>query len=212
MYETSASNAKTSMSVPEMSRLLGLSKVEGYWLVNKGKFKTIVAAGKMRIMLDSFEEWYAGQFHYKKVTGEPPGGKWTATTMSIPETAELLGICDCCIYELIKKDHFKVLQIDHRTRVDRASFEAWYHSQSYYRTVADRQLDEEQYKDTLTLPEIRKLLGVHRNTVYALVQSGKLEVIDTGRLKRVPKASFERWYQSQTRYKKIGGDDDGIHR
>ena len=58
---------KTSMSVPEMGKMLGLGKVESYWLVKKNYFKTIQVAGRMRVMLDSFEDWYAGQFHYKKV-------------------------------------------------------------------------------------------------------------------------------------------------
>ena len=55
---------KTSMSVPEMGKMLGLGKVESYWLVKKNYFKTIQVAGRMRVMLDSFEDWYAGQFHY----------------------------------------------------------------------------------------------------------------------------------------------------
>ena len=66
---------KTSMSVPEMGKMLGLGKVESYWLVKKNYFKTIQVAGRMRVMLDSFEDWYAGQFHYKKVDGTPPGEK-----------------------------------------------------------------------------------------------------------------------------------------
>ena len=57
---------KTSMSVPEMGKMLGLGKVESYWLVKKNYFKTIQVAGRMRVMLDSFEDWYSGQFHYKK--------------------------------------------------------------------------------------------------------------------------------------------------
>lgn len=61
------------MSVPEMGKMLGLGKVESYWLVKKNYFKTIQVAGRMRVMLDSFEDWYAGQFHYKKVDGTPPG-------------------------------------------------------------------------------------------------------------------------------------------
>ena len=52
------------MSVPEMGKMLGLGKVESYWLVKKNYFKTIQVAGRMRVMLDSFEDWYAGQFHY----------------------------------------------------------------------------------------------------------------------------------------------------
>ena len=46
---------KTSMSVPEMGKMLGLGKVESYWLVKKNYFKTIQVAGRMRVMLDSFE-------------------------------------------------------------------------------------------------------------------------------------------------------------
>ena len=83
---------KTSMSVPEMGKMLGLGKVESYWLVKKNYFKTIQVAGRMRVMLDSFEDWYAGQFHYKKVDGTPPGEKWRHTTMSVPEMADLLGL------------------------------------------------------------------------------------------------------------------------
>lgn len=63
---------KKSISVPEMGRILGLGKVESYWLVKKNYFTTIQVAGRMRVMLDSFEDWYAGQFHYKKVDGTPP--------------------------------------------------------------------------------------------------------------------------------------------
>ncbi|MDO4174064.1 MAG: hypothetical protein Q4D42_04815 [Eubacteriales bacterium] len=58
---------KTSMSVPEMRRMLGLGKTASYWLVKKNYFETIVVAGRMRIMLDSFESWYQSQTHYKKV-------------------------------------------------------------------------------------------------------------------------------------------------
>ena len=58
---------------------LGLGKTESYWLVKKQFFKIITIGvnpktRKMRVMLDSFEEWYAGQTHYKKVTDDPPIG------------------------------------------------------------------------------------------------------------------------------------------
>ena len=60
---------KKSISVPEMRRILGLGKTESYWLIKKGYFKTIMLFGKIRVMTDSFEEWYANQFHYKKTDG-----------------------------------------------------------------------------------------------------------------------------------------------
>ena len=58
---------KKSMSVPEMRRLLGLGKTESYWLIKKQYFETIIIAGKMRVMVNSFEDWYKTQSHYKKV-------------------------------------------------------------------------------------------------------------------------------------------------
>ena len=42
---------KTTISVPEMTRLLGLKKTEGYWLVHKKQFQTVMIAGQMRIVL-----------------------------------------------------------------------------------------------------------------------------------------------------------------
>ena len=61
---------RKSMSVPEMGRMLGLSKTESYWLVKKNYFTTIIVGKRMRVMLDSFESWYVGQNHYKKVNQE----------------------------------------------------------------------------------------------------------------------------------------------
>ena len=106
---------KKSMSVPEMRRLLGLGKTDSYWLIKKGYFKTIMLFGKMRVMVDSFEEWYANQFHYKKVDGTPPGQNWRHT-MSIRETADILGIAPTTVY----------------SRIDKKSFEEWYANQSKY--------------------------------------------------------------------------------
>lgn len=60
--------AKTSMSVMEMGKSLGLKKTESYWLVHKNYFETRIVASKMRVMVDSFENWYQSQKHYKKVS------------------------------------------------------------------------------------------------------------------------------------------------
>ena len=65
----------TSMSVRQMGNLLGLGKTDSYWLIKKNLFKVITVSGKMRIMKDSFEEWYQGQSHYKKVASED-ARKW----------------------------------------------------------------------------------------------------------------------------------------
>ena len=62
-----ASGTNAYMTVKEMGTLLGLKKVDSYWLVKKGYFRVISAAGKMWIERDSFEQWYSGQDHYHKV-------------------------------------------------------------------------------------------------------------------------------------------------
>ena len=75
---------RTSMSVPEMGRMLGLGKTESYWLIKKNYFKTILVGNTMRVMIDSFEEWYANQFKYQKVDGTPPGEELKKTTYGLP--------------------------------------------------------------------------------------------------------------------------------
>lgn len=64
---------KTTMSVTEMRKMLGLGKTDSYWLVHKNCFETIIVNGKMRIVIDSFEKWYANQIKHAKVDGPPPG-------------------------------------------------------------------------------------------------------------------------------------------
>ena len=126
---------KKSMSVRQMSRLLGLGKTESYWLVKKNYFDTVIIAGKMRVMIESFENWYANQLHYKKIIGEAPGKNWTSITMSIQETARLLGIAEGTLYDLMKKKPFKTVKVGMYTRIYIDSFEDWYNSQSHYKKV-----------------------------------------------------------------------------
>ena len=126
---------KKSMSVREMRRLLGLGKTEAYWLGKKNYFDTVIIAGKMRVMIESFENWYANQLHYKKIIGEAPGKNWTSITMSIQETASLLGIAEGTLYDLMKKKPFKTVKVGMYTRIYIDSFEDWYNSQSHYKKV-----------------------------------------------------------------------------
>lgn len=127
---------KKSISVPEMRRMLGLGKTDSYWLIKKEYFKTIILFGKIRVMTDSFEEWYANQFHYKKVDGTPPGQNWQHT-MSIHETAEMLGISSTTVYSLIEKQCFTALTVSGKKRIVKKSFEKWYASQNKYHIVKE---------------------------------------------------------------------------
>ena len=131
----------------EENKQVGLGKVESYWLVKKNYFKTIQVAGRMRVMLDSFEDWYAGQFHYKKVDGTPPGEKWRHTTMSVPEMADLLGLKSGTAYDLVKRGYFETTLIDRRIRIITSSFEAWYQKQTHYVKISERSNENGIYRE-----------------------------------------------------------------
>ena len=210
MNETQAVR-KTSISVPEMQKMLGLGKTEAYWLVKKNYFKTIVAGGRMRVLLSSFEDWYANQFSYYKVDGPLPGAALRETTLSVAEIAQLLGIAEGTAEELLAKIKLGQVVIYGKRRILKNSFETWYRSQSFYRTVSDQEADRQLYGDTVTMPEIARMLGVHRNTIYGLVKAGHFETVKTARTTLVKRDSFERWYQGQNRYKKVRQGKEGQH-
>ena len=191
---------RTSMSVPEMGRILGLCKTDAYWLIKKNYFETVLVGGSMRVKIDSFEKWYANQFWYHKVDGTPPGEELMKTTYTAAELAERLGMQESTGYALIAKGYFEVVDTLGKCRVTKESFERWYASQKDYRTVEDQERDA---TTSYSLPEITHMLGTHRQNVYNLVAAGHFEVIQLGKNKRVTKASFEKWYNSQSRYRLI---------
>lgn len=157
------------MSVLEMGRMLGLGKTESYWLIKKNYFKTILVGNTMRVMIDSFEEWYANQFKYQKVDGTPPGEELKKTTYSMEELGQRLGLKEATAYELVAKGHFDVVDVLGKRRVTKESFERWYASQTDYRTVEDQELDADIMASTYGLPEMARMLGVHRQTIYYIV-------------------------------------------
>lgn len=134
--------SKTSMSVIEMGKSLGLGKTESYWLVHKEQFETRFVAGKMRVMVESFERWYANQLHYKKISGELPGKELLKRTMTVPTMAKLLGIKEVNAYELIHRLHFRSVKTEYssqRLLIDKATFNEWLKKQTHYKIVEGKE-------------------------------------------------------------------------
>lgn len=134
--------SKTSMSVIEMGKSLGLGKTESYWLVRKEQFETRFVAGKMRVMVESFERWYANQLHYKKISGELPGKELLKRTMTVPTMAKLLGIKEANAYELIHRLHFRSVKTEYssqRLLIDKATFNEWLKKQTHYKIVEGKE-------------------------------------------------------------------------
>ena len=134
--------SKTSMSVIEKGKSLGLGKTESYWLVHKEQFETRFVAGKMRVMVESFERWYANQLHYKKISGELPGKELLKRTMTVPTMAKLLGIKEANAYELIHRLHFRSVKTEYssqRLLIDKATFNEWLKKQTHYKIVEGKE-------------------------------------------------------------------------
>ena len=134
--------SKTSMSVMEMGKSLGLGKTESYWLVHKEQFETRFVAGKIRVMVESFERWYANQLHYKKISGELPGKELLKRTMTVPTMAKLLGIKEANAYELIHRLHFRSVKTEYssqRLLIDKATFYEWLKKQTHYKIVEGKE-------------------------------------------------------------------------
>ena len=151
---------KKTMSVREMREMLGLGKTDAYWLVHKHCFETILVEGRMRIVIESFEKWYANQTKHKKVNGPPPGEELKEMSYSVREAAELIGIDETSFYYLIHRDHIPTFQAECWTRIRKEDFDSWYHSQEKHRTQEDRERDAELEAATISMPEMARDLGV----------------------------------------------------
>ena len=193
---------KSSISVPEMQRILGMKKVEAYWLVKQGRFEVILVGGKMRIMLDSFEKWYGRQFHYKKVDGPEPG-QLLPPSWTVPEIADILGLNSGSVYELIRNHTpFATTIIDGQTRVLKEDFETWYQSQTHYKKREDA-APQELLDATLSVGDAAKLLGTHRNNVYGMISRNLFQTVKANDRIRIYKDSLEKWCKSQKKYANV---------
>jgi len=195
------------MSVTEMRKMLGLGKTDSYWLVHKNCFETIMVNRKMRIVIESFEKWYANQIKHVKVDGPPPGEELRAYSYSVREVAEMLSIDDSSVYYLIKRDQIPTFKVETWTRIRKKDFDKWYASQNKHRTQEDREKDAQMEAETLTMPEMARELYITRKAVYNILSKKEnrdvFDIVVIADKKRITRASFERWYAGQSEYRKL---------
>lgn len=201
---SNSSVTKTTMSVREMQHLLGLGKTDSYWLIHKNFFEVIQINDKMRVVISSFEKWYANQVKYHKVNGPPPGAELRKRSYSVVEAAEILSVDAETIYTLIRQGKIKTETVDFWMRIPKDEFERWYASQKRLRTAADRERDREIEEKTISVPEMAMLLGIPREKVYWILKCQKyrdtLVVERVADRPRVTKQSFKLWLKSQSTY------------
>lgn len=197
-----ASKTASTMSVTGMGKLLGLKKTDSYYLLHKNCFETIMINGKIRIVTESFEQWYEHQDRYQKVNGAKPGCALREQSLSIADIADMLAISKDTAAELVKNAGFTTIWQDYKFRVPRNEFDLWYASQIRYRNAEDREKDREAKDASMTVPEMGRLLGIDRREAWKLYTRAKnvLELIRVAGRPRITRASFETWYGSQSQY------------
>lgn len=156
----------------------------------------------MRVVISSFETWYANQTHYRKVNGPPPGEELRKKSYSVKDISNLLGIGIDTVYTLIHREKipYSVYQYG-QWRVDAAVFQFWYNSQCTYHLVTAEHPNELHKANLMKLTEFGRLLGLERDETYKLVRQLKyvLEIVSINRQLYVTMSSYQRWRETEMR-------------
>ena len=76
--------------------------------------------------------------------------------------------------------------------------------------IEQHQNEQEQVlRRTMSVPEMRKLLGLKKTESYWLVHRKFFKTEIIGGTMRIDLESFEKWYDNQVKYKKAGGEKPG---
>lgn len=70
-------------------------------------------------------------------------------------------------------------------------------------------MNADEMKRTMSVPEMRKLLGIKKTESYWLVHKNYFKIELINGTMRVDIASFEKWYANQTKHKKVTGEKPG---
>jgi len=195
---------KGSFKVSDLCDLLHVSKVTAFEISKIPELNRKVIVGKYRILKKDFWKWYDSQAKYK-VYDEPyiPDDYYTTG-----DIAEMFHMTTEGAYQLVLR---KKLRSDVSSRlvlVEKKVFHDWYVSQIRYQSD-DPRLPKQWFEDTYDINEIKKILGIRANsTIYHLYKKEFFDLRKIGYELRIDKASFDRWFESQTQYprKPKGGD------
>ena len=101
-----------------------------------------------------------------------------ATTMSVREMRELLGIKKTDSYWLLKKNCFEIVKISGKMRIVKKSFEDWYQNQAEYTKVTIQSPDgftcAVSNKPFYPLNEASQLSDIPERDLYRMIQSHDL--------------------------------------
>ena len=104
-------------------------------------------------------------------------------------------------FDDMKQAGVEFVLVDYWKRYPPKAFDKWHRSQNRYRNAEDREKVRDILESSMAMPEMARLLGVPRSTVYGILnQSEILKTIEFDGRRRVTKKSFYEWYGSQDDY------------
>lgn len=155
---------RTTISVPEMGRWLGLGKTRTYDVLRENNIETIKVGNGIkkytRVILDSFEEWYAGQSHYKKIMDECPIGAsfyhpipdprpvdeqikaifGDRIVYTVEEARMFLVISRTGMYDLVGLNLFPSTKVNNKYVIPADLFHEWAEEQTFFSLSAEYDL------------------------------------------------------------------------
>ena len=195
--------SKKTMSVPEMRRLLGLKKTDGYWLVHRNFFQTHIVNGQMRVDIASFEKWYVNQVKHKKVNGEEPGAELMKSSYSFRDAANLLGITKEKLSVITRasrfKEYFEIRVFEDKKWISKKSFQYFLNAQSVYQVTRAPEKEDPveqgnmETKEYISRQEAEALAGVTRGTITKWIQMGHFSSAGAGKALRIHRNEFLKW-------------------
>ena len=201
-----------TMSVPEMRKLLGLKKTEGYCLVHREFFKTEIIGRMMHVDIESFEKWYANQVKHKKVDGEEPGRELIKGSYSFQDAANLLGVNNACLYEIWKKEERKTIKVDFVKRIPKEEFENWLSEQTVYKKSDRIPTIRDMEKGYIRFKETARLLNIQEDTMLKLIRTSKYKAFFEVRVfdnkKWISRKSFRLFLNAQNEYRITDNDEN----
>ena len=123
------------------------------------------------------------------------------TTMTVQVMGRMLGLKKTESYYLLHKHHFETVTINHQLRVVRSSFEEWYDHQDRYRKIDGPVPGVVLQTQFYSIADLSEMLAVSDETIRDLIHAQGFPFVTIGGKFRIPKAVFDRWYVSQSRYR-----------
>ena len=192
---------KNSLSINEVCFMLNTTYERVKKLIEEKKFKGTTFGKEIRIDKASFYKWMKKQDQFSTKELKNPLTKCYPESISKTEMENLLGIARKTRENICKRENLKMVIIDGKEKIDRHSFDDWFHSQRKFKLSKYLRNDTSSEK-FITRNEIKFILNLSDKGLTALMNKEYFEVFKVDGTTYVKREGFNKWLDSQNVYKK----------